>query len=498
MRHNLPRKSFNISCTSEIITANLNVIFAFDGKYTPNPFNKLPKLSRFRKVGFDAHKIGDYHLFEHKNQSWLVIVAENRDYLHQSMLKAGNTIGTVAKKIGCKSISIYCYDDTSYASIETNISGIPLGINDALYNYKEMPLLEEVIFYIPTGLIENIYVELAESTQNIITGNNLYRDLLMVPSNQLGPEVLSQMASAVRMNLIMNTNNFNNVTVKNYSHSQLRNAGFNLLNAVGKSDPNNPAQIVTLEYKGAPETDEIHQMLVCKGICFDTGGINLKPGTSVANMKMDMGGAALGLGLFHTLVMNNAPYNITLVLSNAYNKVSATAMNPGDVYQSGDTTVEITNTDAEGRLALADGVGFACNHLKMKPKSIITLATLTGAARVALGKYFIPFCSNTQRDFPFNQDDLDPMVQLPLIPAHLDAMRRSETADLTNSDETGSGAGVSTAAAFIGHFVPEGTEWLHVDFSNVAKNADDISGNPKSGKQATGRAFLPVLEYILD
>jgi leucyl aminopeptidase len=493
----LPRTNFELNYTIEAHKADLHVVFAINGKYMEHPFGKLPMPKRFEKVGLDLEKEGSHHVFEHNKKAFLVIVLEKtKPHVDKSQLIAGNIIGMTAKKMQCHNILVAHYGDYDYDTLEAGICGITPGINDALYEYKQNHTVGEVSFYVPPELEDNGRLNLIAEMQHSINGNNLYRDLLMMPSNQLGPKALNQVALSLKKHLSLTAGV--QTHHRNYSTAELKKSGHNLLTAVGDSVPHDPAQLIMLEYRGTPESDEVDHLIVCKGICMDTGGINLKPTASIANMKMDMGGAALGLGLFYSMAMNKNPQNIVLMIPAAYNFVSEYAMNPGDIYTSNGTSVEITNTDAEGRLALADGISFACNKLGIQPKHITTLATLTGAARVALGKYHTPFCARGNWEYPFTLDDVDPLYQLPLTEGHLKAMQRTETADLTNSDETGGGAGVSTAAAFIGHFVPEHIAWLHVDFSNVAKNAQDVSGNEKSPKQATGRAFYPLLEFLSD
>lgn len=484
----LPRDLFNISCTNQIQPADLNVVFITDGKYADYPHNhKLPKLNRLNRLGLDINKPGTNHLFEFKNQAWLVIVPE------KPHLKTGSIIGSVAKNMNAQSISIFKEFESP---IQKDIFrfGIAAGINDALYAYKTNNVLQQLTFFCK-GCEPRDLTDLKES----LTGSNLYRDLLMRPSNQLGPEALNKVAENLKTILVVE-NGIGSVRHRSYSRSVLANNGFNLLNAVGDSKPSDPAQLITLEYHGRDEDDDtLDQLIVCKGICFDTGGVSIKPSASMINMKMDMGGSALGLGLIYALAMNKIKLNITLVIAAAYNNISETSMNLGDVYSSGNTTVEITNSDAEDRLALADGIGFSLDYLKLKPDHMVTLATLTGAAKVAVGSWYTPFCTNKamgQVNHHASNMEFDPLHQLPLMDGHLKAMQNSQTADLTNNDTSASGGGVSTAAAFIGHFVPDNIPWMHLDFSNTAKGGEDISGNPKAMNQASGRCFWPMYEIL--
>lgn len=419
-------------------------------------------------------KNNDSHLFRKDGVLWLIIVIENGP-----CLKTGNIIGQVIKQYKLVSASVF------YPVTADGVFHIAAGVNDALFSYKNDNTFKELQF-------DTTADDAIKTIQNGITGSNLYRQLIETPANLLWPSKLRHVAREIQ-------NKFPSANLNTWVVDQedLKKEGYELLHAVGKSAPSFPGGLIFIEYKGDTDHPELDHLVVCKGVCFDTGGNNLKPGDSMAAMKMDMGGAALGLGLIYALAANKVKMNITVVLAAAYNMVSETAMRPGDVYTSKGISVEINNTDAEGRLVLMDGILYALNEKGLKPKQLTTLATLTGAGRVALGHFHTPICVNDPFvKHPATRTAYDPMFELPMTDAHLEVMKNSETAMLTNADTGGNGAGVSTAAAFIGYAVPKDLPWLHVDFSNVAKNANDISGNRKSAKQSTGRTFWPMYRIL--
>lgn len=237
--------------------------------------------------------------------------------------------------------------------------------------------------------------------------------------------------------------------------------------------------------------DESHPTvtLVGKGVCFDTGGLSLKTANGMVTMKKDMGGAAHVLGLSKMIMANNLPIRLRVLIAAVENGIGKGAMRPSDVLRYSDgTTVEVTNTDAEGRLIVADGILAACAD--KNPDLLIDFTTLTGAARVAVGMDIAAFFT-TQADAiaPFmalGEELTDPVWPMPLYADYKSALK-SHVADMTNSANTPWGGSI-TAALFLQHFVPDGQEWWHFDISAWAEGA-------KPGAAAMGlRAMFAWLE----
>ncbi|MDZ7587974.1 MAG: leucyl aminopeptidase family protein [Parasphingorhabdus sp.] len=322
------------------------------------------------------------------------------------------------------------------------------------------------------GKIDDI-VRQAEATA-------LVRDLVNTPAADMGPDALEAVARD------MATTHGAEIVVT--TGDALEN-GYPMIHGVGKAAMRAHAPRLIEIIWGNPAHPRI--AIVGKGVTFDTGGLNMKTGGGMALMKKDMGGAAHALGLAQLVMGAKLPVRLHLLVPAAENAIDNRAMRPGDILNSRKgLTVEITNTDAEGRLVLGDALTRAGED---KPELIIDFATLTGAARVALGP-----------DLPvlFSNDDAladgllqagtavsDPCWRLPLWPAY-DAMLASPIADCMNS-ASGGFAGSITAALFLQKFVPDATPWAH--FDTFAWEPNGKAGHPKGGDALGLRASYRYL-----
>jgi leucyl aminopeptidase len=240
----------------------------------------------------------------------------------------------------------------------------------------------------------------------------------------------------------------------------------NLLYAVGKAG-STPPRLIVVEYNGNPSSPE-RVALVGKTITFDAGGMNLKPTGSMETMHSDMAGGATVLGLLDVAATLKLPINIVCVLAAAENAIGRDAYHPGEVIKSYlGKTVEVKNTDAEGRLVLADAIAYTIKQ--RNPSALIDLATLTGAALVALGTHVIPMISNnndlSRRIFDAGQRTYERVWALPLYDEFKEEIK-SEVADIKNLGE-GKNAGTIAGAAFLNEFVGS-TPWAHLDIAGVA------------------------------
>ena len=232
--------------------------------------------------------------------------------------------------------------------------------------------------------------------------------------------------------------------------------------------------------------------VIGKGVCFDSGGLDLKPAAGMRLMKKDMGGAAHALALARLVMGAKLPVRLHLLIPGVENAVSGSAYRPSDILTSRNgLTVEVDNTDAEGRLVLADAITRAAEE---KPELILDFATLTGAARIALGPDLPAMFSNDEAlaaDYEAAAKAVtDPVWRMPLWDAY-DEMLKSEVADLSNATESPH-AGAVTAALFLRRFVPEGTPWAHLDTFAWAPAAKP--GRPKGGEAMGLRAAFALLE----
>lgn len=265
----------------------------------------------------------------------------------------------------------------------------------------------------------------------------------------------------------------------------------NLLWAVGKGSEN-PPRLILVEYNGDPKSKE-RIALVGKGITYDTGGTNLKPTGYLEDMKMDMGGAATVLGAFASAVEMKLKKNIVLVISSAENSISSSSFKPGDIFNAyNGTSVEVLNTDAEGRLVLADAISYV--QKKSKVTSIIDVATLTGAILVALGPTLIGMFGNDkemkQSLFDSGEKTFDRVWEFPIYDEHRE-MIKSDFADLKNIG--GRDGGSITAAAFIEKFIEEKVKWVHLDIAGAAKTKKGHHYIPDFG---TGIGVRLLVDYL--
>jgi leucyl aminopeptidase len=311
----------------------------------------------------------------------------------------------------------------------------------------------------------------------IVEGVTLCRDLINTPSNDMGPAELEAAARALAKQ--------HGAAVQVTSGDALA-KNFPLVAAVGAGSPRGP-RLIDLTW-GKDSDPKI--TLVGKGVCFDTGGLDIKNDAGMLNMKKDMGGAATALALAHMIMARGLKVRLRVIIPAVENSISGTSFRPRDIFKSRKgLTVEIGNTDAEGRLVLADALALADED---NPALVVDFATLTGAARVALG---------TELPAAFTDDDAlaselstsgaaenDPIWRLPLWRPY-DAMLDSKVADLNNVSSGGQG-GAITAALFLRRFVAAKT-WLHLDI--FAWTAAAKPGRPEGAECQTARALYAML-----
>lgn len=292
-----------------------------------------------------------------------------------------------------------------------------------------------------------------------VDGTLLARDLINEPANVLGPvEFATRAAELVKLG----------VDVEILEPEALENLGMGSLLCVAQGS-DRPARLVVMQWRGGNPGDA-PLAFVGKGVVFDTGGISIKPAGSMEDMKGDMGGAAAVTGLIHALATRKAPVNVVGVIGLVENMPSGSAVRPGDIVKAmSGTTIEVINTDAEGRLVLADALWYTQD--RFKPKFMINLATLTGAIIVALGHEHAGLFSNNDelatRLLNAGLSANEKLWRMPLAPAY-DKLIESKFADIRNS--VGRPAGSITAAQFLQRFV-NNTPWAHLDIAGTAFGA---------------------------
>jgi len=309
----------------------------------------------------------------------------------------------------------------------------------------------------------------------------LTRDLVNTPASDMGPDQLQAATEALAQEF--------GATCSVISGPALLDQNFPMIHAVGRAAAQAPRLIEMNWGAAGPKLT-----LVGKGVCFDTGGLNLKPGASMGLMKKDMGGAANVLGLARMIMALNLPLRLRVLIPAVENAVAGNAFRPGDILTSRQgLTVEINNTDAEGRLVLADALALADEGA---PDLVISMATLTGAARVAVGPDLAPFYTDDDR----SADALrraapraaDPVWRMPFHEPY-EAMIEPGIADLDNAP-SGGFAGSITAALFLRRFV-ETSPYIHFDI--YAWQPSKAPGRSKGGLGQGPRALLTALPEIL-
>ena len=315
--------------------------------------------------------------------------------------------------------------------------------------------------------------------QAIGDGMNVARELGNLPGNICTPQYLASEAKKLAKKQTA-------LATKVLSEKQMKTLGMGSLLSVSAGSKE-PAQFIIMEYQGTTKTAKPH-VLVGKGITFDTGGISLKPGAGMDEMKFDMCGAASVFGTFTTLLALKPKINVVGIIAAAENMPSSQATKPGDIVTSmSGKTIEILNTDAEGRLVLCDALTYAERY---KPQSVVDIATLTGACVIALGKHASGLYSNNeelaQTLLEAGTKSGDKAWQMPLWDEYQTQLD-SNFADIANIG--GRGAGSVTAACFLSRFT-ESYPWAHLDIAGTAW----LSG---SAKGATGRPVPLLTHYLL-
>jgi leucyl aminopeptidase len=317
----------------------------------------------------------------------------------------------------------------------------------------------------------------------IAAGEALTRDLINTPANDMGPDALE----AACLELAQQHGAKTQVNKGNALLEQ----NFPMIHAVGRAAAQEPRLIDMRWGDSGPLLT-----LVGKGVCFDTGGLNLKPASGMGLMKKDMGGAATVLGLSHMIMALGLKLRLRVLIPAVENAVSASAMRPGDILPSRKgLTVEINNTDAEGRLVLADALALGAEE---SPDLMVSMATLTGAARVAVGPDLAPFFTDDTQVATALQDAAcrvaDPVWRLPFWTPY-EADIEPGIADLDNAPKSGF-AGAITAALFLRRFAGEGQRYTHFDIYGWQPSA--APARPKGGVGMGARALLEALPDMLD
>lgn len=372
---------------------------------------------------------------------------------------------------------------------ETDIAQIAYGLYLASYTFTKYKTIDnkpnnlETIVFVGdnTSRVENYFKEL----QAVAEGVFLARDLVNEPANVLTPEKFAKTISSLGVW---------GIKVTLLGKTELQRLGMNALLGVAQGSINTP-YVAVMEYVSTE--GERPYVFVGKGVTFDAGGISLKPARGMEDMKADMGGAAAVVGALKAVARRKAKANVVGIVGLVENMPGGGAQRPGDIVTSmSGQTIEVINTDAEGRLVLADCLTYA--QTNYKPKIIVNLATLTGAIVVALGKEYAGLFSNSdalaRKLYHIGRREGEWVWHMPLGEGY-DRMLESKIADMRNIGGDGPEAGACTAAQFLKRFIRKDTVWAHLD---IAAKALDNKGKPTCAKGATGYGVNLLNSLVLD
>lgn len=411
----------------------------------------------------------------------LVVGLGNKTKLKSEGLR--KAIAKAYKAIAAKTFKTVAIDVASFNCLG-NITNSTVVINEAInltaYNFdkykatKVKTSFKQICLFVNDKKAKKSLEKALVANDNITESMNYARDLM----NE-APNVLTSVAYSKKVQKDVK-DNLKGVKVKVLGKAELKKEKMGMFLSVNAGSAHAP-QLVHLTYTPKKVTKNTkHIALVGKGLTFDTGGYSLKPGGSMVNMKYDMGGSSTVYGAFRAAVLNNSPYKITCILGMTDNAVNEHATVPDSIVTARNgKTVEILNTDAEGRLVLGDCLSYASD---LNPDVIYNAATLTGACLVALGSEVCAVLGTTKAckkvvDTAKSEDEY--AWQLPIIPEWREEMK-SPNADLQNIGKKRF-AGTATAAAFLENFITEGIEWAHLDIAGIASDQSHLPYCPSKG-----------------
>ncbi|MCG7531398.1 leucyl aminopeptidase [Psychrobium sp. MM17-31] len=358
-----------------------------------------------------------------------------------------------------------------------------LYVFDALKSKKDETRrpLRKLVFNVPTRRELSVGEQAINHGNAVSAGMSLCKDVANMPPNICNPAYLARQARQLGEQC-------EKVNVEVIGEEQMAELGMESYLAVGRGS-DNESQMTIIKYQGAPDSDTKPIVLVGKGLTFDSGGISLKPGEGMDEMKYDMGGAAGVLGTMKSLVELDLPINVIGVLAGCENMPSSNAYRPGDILTTmSGQTVEVLNTDAEGRLVLCDVLTYV---ERFDPELVIDTATLTGAVIVALGKHACGVMSNhnplAHEILNAGEQSSDRGWRLPIWDEYQEQLN-SPFADFTNLG--GRAAGTITAACFLSRFTKK-YNWAHIDVAGTAWNSG-------ANKGSTGRPVPLLTQFLLN
>ncbi len=350
--------------------------------------------------------------------------------------------------------------------------------------FKKNENTKEITNLLITSSNKIFFNKIINNVENIINGVFLTRDLVSEPPNYLNPEkFVSEIKKLSKLGL----------KVEVFDYSKMKKIGMNALLGVAQGSKNLP-YFVTITWKPNNSKNKKPLSFIGKGVCFDTGGISLKPAKFMEDMKYDMAGAGAVVGLMKTLALRKSKSYVVSAVALVENMPGGAAQRPGDIVKSySGKTIEVLNTDAEGRLILADAIYYIDEQYK--PELIVDLATLTGAIVVSLGSEYAGLFSNndklSEKLIKAGEIENEKLWRFPLH-KNYDKLMDSKIADIQNINYSG-GAGSITAAQFLQRFLKNNTPWAHLDIAGMAWTKKDLDIIPTG---ATGYGVKLLNKFV--
>ena len=350
--------------------------------------------------------------------------------------------------------------------------------------FKKNENAKEIINLLITSSNKNFFIKIKNNIENIVNGVFLTRDLVSEPPNYLNPEkFVSEIKKLSKLGLKVDV----------FDYTKMKKIGMNALLGVAQGSKNLP-YFVTITWKPNNSKNKKPLSFIGKGVCFDTGGISLKPAKFMEDMKYDMAGAGAVVGLMKTLALRKSKSYVVGAVALVENMPGGSAQRPGDIVKSySGKTIEVLNTDAEGRLILADAIYYIDEQYK--PELIVDLATLTGAIVVSLGSEYAGLFSNndklSEKLIKAGEIENEKLWRFPLH-KNYDKLMDSKVADMQNINYSG-GAGSITAAQFLQRFLKNGTPWAHLDIAGMAWTKKDLETIPTG---ATGYGVKLLNKFV--
>ncbi len=435
------------------------------------------------------NKDEDYFVFNyHSSKPKKIIFVNQKD--NKDEFKNQNIGGKVISEIkSAKDVNVIFSNENK--SLENYYFNFFLGCFLKKYSFTKYKTIfkknenaKEIINLLITSSNTNFFIKIKNNIENIINGVFLTRDLVSEPPNYLNPErFVSEIKKLSKLGLKVDV----------FDYLKMKKIGMNALLGVSQGSKNLP-YFVTITWKPNNSKNKKPLSFIGKGVCFDTGGISLKPAKFMEDMKYDMAGAGAVVGLMKTLALRKSKSYVVGAVALVENMPGGSAQRPGDIVKSySGKTIEVLNTDAEGRLILADAIYYIDEQYK--PELIVDLATLTGAIVVSLGSEYAGLFSNndklSEKLIKAGQIENEKLWRFPLH-KNYDKLMDSKIADIQNINYSG-GAGSITAAQFLQRFLKNSTPWAHLDIAGMAWTKKDLETIPTG---ATGYGVKLLNKFV--